>query len=62
MIVPPSVSWLNAANDMIDDSPFSGCKFGDETKGYYMELVDEENMTFSVYTANRKYTNMLRIS
>lgn len=59
MIAPLLVSWLNAANNMIDNPLFFGYKFGDEIKGYYMKLIDEENMTFSVYTANRKYINML---
>lgn len=59
MIVPPLVSWLNATSDMIDNSPLSGYKFGDEIKGHYMDLIDEENMTFAIYTADRKYTNML---
>lgn len=48
MIAPLSVSWLNATNDMIDNLLFSGYKFGDEIKDYYMEFIDEENMTFSV--------------
>ena len=42
MIVPLLVSWLNAADDMIDDSPFSGYKFGDEIKGDYMDLLTKK--------------------
>lgn len=57
MAVSPSVSWLNY--DMIDDSPFSGYKFGEEIKGYYLELIDEENITFAVYMADMRFTKML---
>lgn len=39
---------------MIDNSLFSGYKFGDEIKGNYMELIDEENMTFTIYMADTK--------
>lgn len=58
LVVVFSKQTENQKKDMIDDSPFSKYKFGDEIKGYYMELIDEENMTFAVYTADRKHNNM----